>query len=34
MASEDDVCWYHENLSREDAEILLQEGKQLFFFLR
>ncbi|XP_051153972.1 tyrosine-protein kinase Shark [Leptopilina boulardi] len=28
MASEDDVCWYHENLSREDAEILLQEDER------
>ncbi|XP_043482946.1 tyrosine-protein kinase Shark [Leptopilina heterotoma] len=28
MASEDDVCWYHENLSREDAETLLQEDER------
>ncbi|XP_011505874.1 PREDICTED: tyrosine-protein kinase shark [Ceratosolen solmsi marchali] len=34
MGTEDDVCWYHGNMSREDAEKLLQEdGKEYGTFL-
>lgn len=26
MSSDDDICWFHENLSREGAEKLLEQG--------
>lgn len=27
MSREDDICWYHGKLTRQEAETLLKEGK-------
>lgn len=27
MSKEEDICWFHQNLTREEAETLLLEGK-------
>lgn len=31
MSKDDDICWYHPNLSRETAEKKLLEGKASVF---